>query len=42
MASANHWQIIRTKSDGAINFTASHNPPEYNGIKYSHASPATR
>ena len=20
---------------GAINFTASHNPPEYNGIKYS-------
>ena len=27
---------VRTlKSSGAINFTASHNPPEYNGIKYS-------
>src|SRR5262249_53426189 len=24
-----------TKADGAINFTASHNPPEYNGIKFS-------
>ena len=23
------------KTSGAINFTASHNPPEYNGIKYS-------
>ena len=23
------------KTDGAINFTASHNPPEYNGIKFS-------
>lgn len=23
------------KSSGAINFTASHNPPEYNGIKFS-------
>ena len=22
-------------SGGAINFTASHNPPEYNGIKFS-------
>ncbi|MGZ4811337.1 MAG: phosphoglucomutase/phosphomannomutase family protein [Terriglobales bacterium] len=29
------WAILRTKSDGAINFTASHNPPEYNGIKFS-------
>jgi len=29
------WAIMRTKSDGAINFTASHNPPEYNGIKFS-------
>ncbi|MBZ5629799.1 MAG: phosphoglucomutase/phosphomannomutase family protein [Acidobacteriia bacterium] len=29
------WAVIRTKSDGAINFTASHNPPEYNGIKFS-------
>jgi alpha-D-glucose phosphate-specific phosphoglucomutase len=27
---------VRTlKTHGAINFTASHNPPEYNGIKYS-------
>jgi phosphoglucomutase len=27
---------VRTlKSSGAINFTASHNPPEYNGIKFS-------
>ena len=23
------------KTSGAINFTASHNPPEYNGIKFS-------
>jgi phosphoglucomutase len=29
------YEIIRTHSDGAINFTASHNPPEYNGIKFS-------
>jgi phosphoglucomutase len=29
------WEIMRTKCDGAINFTASHNPPEYNGIKFN-------
>ena len=29
------YAVIRTKADGAINFTASHNPPEYNGIKFS-------
>jgi phosphoglucomutase len=29
------WETIRLKADGAINFTASHNPPEYNGIKFS-------
>jgi alpha-D-glucose phosphate-specific phosphoglucomutase len=29
------WEVMRRKSDGAINFTASHNPPEYNGIKFS-------
>ncbi len=29
------YEVIRTKADGAINFTASHNPPEYNGIKFS-------
>lgn len=27
--------VIHEKTDGAINFTASHNPPEYNGIKFS-------
>src|SRR6478752_4861829 len=29
------YEVVRLKSDGAINFTASHNPPEYNGIKFS-------
>jgi len=29
------YAVIRKKADGAINFTASHNPPEYNGIKFS-------
>jgi len=29
------YEIIRRKAAGAINFTASHNPPNYNGIKYS-------
>jgi alpha-D-glucose phosphate-specific phosphoglucomutase len=29
------WAILRRQTDGAINFTASHNPPEYNGIKFS-------
>jgi phosphoglucomutase len=29
------YAVINEKSDGAINFTASHNPPEYNGIKFS-------
>ncbi len=29
------FEVDRCKSDGAINFTASHNPPEYNGIKFS-------
>jgi alpha-D-glucose phosphate-specific phosphoglucomutase len=27
--------VITNKADGVINFTASHNPPEYNGIKFS-------
>ena len=27
--------VTANKADGAINFTASHNPPEYNGIKFS-------
>src|SRR3984893_13211945 len=29
------YAVIQVKADGAINFTASHNPPEYNGIKFS-------
>lgn len=29
------YAVTRIKADGAINFTASHNPPEYNGIKFS-------
>ena len=29
------YAVIREHTDGAINFTASHNPPEYNGIKFS-------
>src|SRR3982075_3180318 len=29
------YAVIQTKADGVINFTASHNPPEYNGIKFS-------
>jgi phosphomannomutase len=29
------YEVIRSRADGAINFTASHNPAEYNGIKFS-------
>lgn len=29
------YEIVRQKLTGGINITASHNPPEYNGIKYS-------
>jgi phosphoglucomutase len=29
------FEILRRGAGGAINFTASHNPPEYNGIKFS-------
>src|SRR5882762_9124416 len=29
------YAVIQAKADGGINFTASHNPPEYNGIKFS-------
>lgn len=29
------YAVIQRKASGAINFTASHNPPEYNGIKFS-------
>jgi phosphoglucomutase len=31
------YEIRRRKVDGAINFTASHNPAEYNGLKFSAA-----
>jgi len=34
------YAVIREHADGAINFTASHNPPEYNGIKFSTADGA--
>jgi phosphoglucomutase len=29
------YEILRRKADGAINFTASHNPSEYQGLKFS-------
>ncbi|HWY56786.1 MAG TPA: phosphoglucomutase/phosphomannomutase family protein [Terriglobales bacterium] len=29
------YAVIQEHADGAVNFTASHNPPEYNGIKFS-------
>ena len=29
------FEVLQRKTAGAINFTASHNPPEYNGIKFS-------
>jgi len=29
------YEVIRSRADGAVNFTASHNPQEYNGIKFS-------
>src|SRR5512146_2219120 len=34
------FEVIRLRADGAINFTASHNPPEYNGLKFSTADGA--
>lgn len=29
------FEILRRTAAGAVNFTASHNPPEYNGVKFS-------
>jgi len=29
------WTVVNQKLDGAINITASHNPGEYNGLKFS-------
>lgn len=34
------YAVRQHKASGAINFTASHNPPEYNGIKFSTADGA--
>ncbi|UCB57257.1 MAG: phosphoglucomutase/phosphomannomutase family protein [Candidatus Omnitrophota bacterium] len=34
------YQILKRKTGGAINITASHNPAQYNGIKFSSASGA--
>ncbi|MBI3039896.1 phosphoglucomutase/phosphomannomutase family protein, partial [bacterium] len=31
------FEILRRKAAGGINFTASHNPPEYQGLKFSPA-----
>ena len=31
------YEILRRTTDGAINFTASHNPAEYHGLKFSGA-----
>jgi len=32
---AQSYQVIKRKAQGGINFTASFNPPEYNGLKYN-------
>lgn len=32
------YEILRRSAAGGINFTASHNPPEYNGVKFSPSS----
>jgi phosphomannomutase len=32
------WEVRRQGLDGAVNFTASHNPAEYHGLKFSDAS----
>jgi len=32
---AQAYQIIKKRAQGGINFTASFNPPEYNGLKYN-------
>jgi alpha-D-glucose phosphate-specific phosphoglucomutase len=34
------YEVRRRKTDGAINFTASHNPAEYHGVKFSGADGA--
>jgi len=37
---AQAFQIIRRRAQGGINFTASFNPPQYNGLKFNTASGA--
>jgi phosphoglucomutase len=37
---AQAYQIIRRQAQGGINFTASFNPPEYNGLKYNNQTGA--
>ena len=37
---AQAYQIIKRKTHGGINFTASFNPPEYNGLKFNTATGA--
>jgi phosphomannomutase len=32
------YEVVRQKLDGAVNVTASHNPAEYNGLKFSGAN----
>lgn len=34
------YETVRRRAQGCINFTASHNPPEYNGLKFSTANGA--
>src|SRR6266576_990904 len=31
------YEVMRHKLDGAVNFTASHNPAQYHGLKFSSA-----
>src|SRR5207253_11469268 len=35
------FEVVRRQAMGAINFTASHNPPDYNRLKFSMANGAT-
>ncbi len=34
------YEILHSRLDGGVNITASHNPPEYNGLKFSSADGA--
>ena len=39
-AQAQAYQVIKREANGGINFTASFNPPEYNGLKFNTESGA--